>query len=51
MEEEYTQRIKRFSIWAVIMIAIGLLTGIFLDTEVFTVFVDLLKTIITSLIV
>jgi hypothetical protein len=41
---------KRLTIWAVIIISLGIITGVFLPTEVYTVFVDLLKTIITSLI-
>jgi hypothetical protein len=48
---EDKDKIKRLSVWAGIIMLIGLLSGLFLDPETFSVFADLLKEIITSLII
>jgi hypothetical protein len=41
---------KRLTVWAIVFILIGVLGAIFLPNDSFTVFVDLIKSIMQSLI-
>jgi hypothetical protein len=49
--EEDNRKVKRFSIWAVFLIAVGLFAVFFAPAETVGHFFELLKDVITSLVI
>jgi len=49
--EEDKKKIKRHSIWAVFLMALGMLAAFLLPEEALLAFFDLLKTIISHLLI
>lgn len=51
MEENNSEKIKRFAIWAVFIITLGFIGALYIPTETYGSFIDLLKDVITHLVI
>ena len=51
MEENSSEKIKRLAIWAVFIITLGLVGAVYIPTETYSTFVELLKDVIAHLII
>lgn len=51
MEEDKKKRTKRLAIWALFIIIIGAIGAVFIPSETYSSFVELLKDVITHLII
>jgi hypothetical protein len=51
MEEDKRKRAKRLAIWAVFIITLGFIGGIYIPADTYDSFVELLKDVITHLVI
>jgi hypothetical protein len=51
MEEDKGRKIKRLAIWALFIITLGFIGAIYIPTETYGSFIDLLKDVITHLVI
>ena len=51
MEEDKKSRTKRLAIWAVFIITLGAIGALYIPAETYSSFVDLLKDVITHLVI